>query len=122
MVVGILADPQRHIGKHYIVTGPRDMSLDEMAEVFTKELGKPVQYVNIPLEAWKTGLLEQAGIPEYLAIHLAAVAVDHQNGIFSAETDVVEVIGGQPPESLESFIHRHIDIFGNQRELADSPV
>ncbi len=122
VVVGILADPQRHIGKHYIVTGPRDMSLDEMAEVFTKELGKPVQYVNIPVEAWKAVLLKQAGMPEYLATHLAAVAVDHQNGIFSAETDVVEVIGGQPPESLESFIHRHIDIFGNQRELADSPV
>ena len=121
VVVGILADPRPHAGKHYVLTGPRDMSLDEMAEVFSKELGRPVQYVNIPVEAWKSVLVEQAGMPVYLATHLAAVAVDHQNGIFSAETDVVESIGGKPPESLESFIRRHIDIFGGQREL-DSVV
>ena len=94
------------------------MSLDEMAEVFSKELGKPVEYVNIPVDAWKNALVAKAGMPEYLATHLAAVAVDHQHGIFSAETDVVEAIGGKPPETLESFIHRHVNIFGEQRELA----
>jgi len=38
--------------------------------------------------------------------------VDHQNGIFSAETDVVETIGGQPLESLTDFIRRNTDVFG----------
>jgi NAD(P)H dehydrogenase (quinone) len=122
VVVGILIDPQSHVGKHYIVTGPLNMTLDEMANVFSKELGKPVEYVNIPVDAWKNALIEQAEMPEYLATHLAAVAVDHQNGIFSAETKVVETIGGRPAETLEEFIRRHIDIFGGQPELAESTV
>ncbi len=120
VVVGMLSDPKQHVGKRYVVTGPRDMSVNEMAEVFSKELDKPVQYVNIPVEAWKTVLMEQAGMPEYLATHLAAVAVDHQNGIFSAETDVVQSIGGQPPESLASFIRRNIEVFGGQPPIAGS--
>jgi hypothetical protein len=74
--------------------------------------------VNIPVEAWKSVLVEKAGMPEYLATHLAAVAVAHQNGIFSAETDAVAVIGGRPPESLQGFIRRHMEIFRGQRDLA----
>jgi NAD(P)H dehydrogenase (quinone) len=112
VVVGILIDPQPHVGKHYIVTGPTDMTLSEMADVFSTELGKPVEYVNIPVEAWKNALDENPLMPSYLATHLAAVAVDHQNGIFSAETNVVETIGGQPPESLTDFVRRNIDVFG----------
>ncbi len=49
---------------------------------------------------------------EFLVTHLKAVAVDHQNGIFAGETDIVERIGGQPPQSLPEFIRENIDTFG----------
>ncbi len=111
VVVGILIDPKPHVGKHYVLTGPTDMTLNEMAEVFRAELGKPVEYVNIPVDAWKDALDENPSLPPYLATHLATVALDHQNGIFSAETDLVETIDGQPPESLADFIRRNIDEF-----------
>ena len=42
--------------------------------------------------------------PDYLATHLAHVAPDHQNGVFSAQTDVVERIGDQAPQSLADFV------------------
>ena len=64
----------------------------------------PVEYVNLPIEQWRKILVEKAGLPEFLATHLAAVAQDHQDGIFSGVTDVVERIGGQRPESLENFV------------------
>ena len=108
VVVGILADPEPHVGQHYILTGPRDMTISEMAEVLTTELGKPVEYVNVPIQQWRTELVETAGMPEFLATHLAAVAQDHQDGVFSAETDVVEKIGGRPPQSLAEFIRAHV--------------
>ncbi|MCH8981065.1 NmrA family transcriptional regulator, partial [candidate division KSB1 bacterium] len=41
----------------------------------------------------------------------AAVAQDHQDGVFSAETDVVERIGGRPPQSLAEFIRVHVAEF-----------
>ncbi len=111
VVVGILRDPTPHVGNHYVVTGPHDMTMPEIAEVLSKELGKPIKYVDLPIEQWRALLVEQAGFPEFLATHLAAVAQDHQDGIFSAETDIVEKIGGRPPQSLEEFVQGHREEF-----------
>ncbi len=111
VVVGILRDPIPHVGNHYVVTGSHDMTMPEVAEVLSKELGKPIKYVDLPIEQWRVLLVEQAGFPEFLATHLAAVAQDHQDGIFSAETDIVEKIGGRPPQSLEEFIQGHREEF-----------
>ncbi len=47
-----------------------------------------------------------------LVTHLKAVAVDHQNGVFRGESDVVERIGGQPPQALDAFIREHRAVFG----------
>ncbi len=112
VLVGILADPEPHVGQHYVLTGPRNMTIAEMAEVFTKVLGKPIKYVNLPIEQWRSILMEKGGIPEFLANHLAHVAQDHQDGVFSAKTDIVERIGGRPPQSLEDFIRANLKAFG----------
>ena len=63
-------------------------------------LGKPVEYVDLPIEQWRTLLVEKAGFPEFLATHLAAAAQDHRDGLFSGATNVVETITGRPPQSL----------------------
>ncbi len=107
VVVGLLGDPEPHIGERLVVTGPDNMRVDEMATVLTKELGRPVEYVDIPGEAWGQILGDATDMSPFLITHLKAVAEDHKNGIFSAETDVVERIGGQPPQSLASFIREH---------------
>ncbi len=111
VVCGILDDPKPHVGQRYVLTGPKDMSVAEMAEVLSDELGKPVDYVDLPVEQWRTVLVERAGMPEFLATHLAAVAIDHQNGIFSAETDIVERIGRRKPQSVADFVREHIHAF-----------
>ncbi len=112
VVVGLLAEPAPYEGQRLIVTGPRNMSLSQIAQVLSTELGKPVEYVDLPVEAWGEAL---AGVPEltpFAVIHLQAVAVDHQNGIFNAETDVVERIGGAKPQSLPEFIRANREQFG----------
>ena len=73
---------------------------------------RPVEYVDIPGEAWGQILGDLAGMPPFLVTHLKAVAEDHKNGIFSAETDLVEHIGGQPPQSLAAFIRENRELFG----------
>nr|MDJ0707668.1 NmrA family NAD(P)-binding protein [Leptolyngbyaceae cyanobacterium MO_188.B28] len=84
VVVGILQNPPPHVGQRYVVTGPKNMTLTEMAQVLSTELGKPIEYVNLPIEAWRQALVQHPNFPEYLATHLAHVAQDHQEGIFSA--------------------------------------
>jgi len=120
VVCGILDDPEPHIGQRHVITGPKDMSVAEMAEVFTQELGKPVDYVDLPVKQWRTVLVEKAGMPEFLATHLAAVAIDHQNGVFSARTDIVERIGGRAPQSLADFIRAHMAEFSSSQPSASA--
>ncbi len=115
---GILADPVLHVGERYVVTGPRNLSLSEMAGVMSRELGKRVEYVDLPVEAWGKVLAGVDGMTDSLVTHLKAVAVDHQNGIFRGETDVVERIGGQPPQALDAFIREHRMVFGAAEAVA----
>ncbi len=112
VVVGLLTDPEPHIGARYVLTGPKNLTVAEMASVLSEELGATVEYVDLPVDVWGDVISGVDGMNEFLVTHLKAVAVDHQNGIFSAETDVVEQIGGQPPQSLPEFIRENIDAFG----------
>ena len=118
VVSGILAHPADHVGERYVVTGPRNLSLTEMAAVIAQELGKPVEYVDLPVEAWATVLAGVDGMTDSLVTHLKAVAIDHQNGIFRGETDVVERIGGQPAQALDVFIREHRKLFGAEKAVA----
>ncbi len=104
VVVGLLTNPQSHVGQRYVITGSKNMTLTQIAKVLSTELNKPVEYVNLPIEMWCEILVQQPNFPKYLATHLAHVAQDHQNGIFSAQTDVVERIGGQSPRTLAEFV------------------
>ncbi len=118
VVVGILREPTPHVGQHYVITGSKDMKIAEMAEVLSGLLGKRIEYVNLPIEQWRAILTEKVGFPESLVTHLAAVAQDHQDGIFSGVTDVVEKIGGQAPQSLKDFVRIHRSEFTGGPELA----
>jgi len=112
VVVGLLTDPEPHVGERYVLTGPKNMTVAEMASVLSEELGTAVEYVDLPLDVWGDAISGVEGLNEFAVTHLKAVAVDHQNGIFSGETDVVERIGGQPPLSLPDFIRKNLDAFG----------
>ncbi len=112
VVVGLLTDPEPHVGARHVLTGPKNMTVSEMASVLGQELGTTVEYVDLPVDMWGDVISGVDGMNEFLVTHLKAVAVDHQNGIFSAETDLVERIGGQPPQSLPEFIRENIDAFG----------
>ena len=105
VVVRILENPQPHVGQRYVLTGPENMTLKEMAQVISEELGKPIEYVNLPLEHWYQVLIQRPDVPEFLATHLISVAQEHQEGIFNAQTDVVELMVGKAPQSLAEFVN-----------------
>ena len=116
VAVGILTDPAVHLGKTYIPTGPESLSMAEQASVFSRILGRSVEYVDIPVERWRQGLSEVDVMTPWLIEHLSRVAESHQHGEFDSVTDVVETIGGALPQSLEAFIRRHQTVFGVPQE------
>ena len=111
VVVGVLTNPGPHTGEIYKVTGPEDLSIAEIAEIFNMALGKPVEYVDIPLEVWQKALAD-LGLSPFLIQHLGHMAEDHKNGFFAGVTDVVHKVGGRQPQSLEDFIRANAKAFG----------
>ena len=111
VVVGVLVDPAPHVGKTYIPTGPRSLTMSEMAAIFERVLGKSIEYVDLPVERWAQALAQFQMTP-YLIEHLRCVAEAHQRGEFDAQTDVVRQVGGAPPKSLDAFIIENRTVFG----------
>ncbi len=112
VVVGILTNPEPHLGKTYTVTGQKAMSQSEIAKVISNVLGKPVEYVDSPLEHWQKSAAD-AGHPAFVIEHLSRAAEDFQKGLFDGVTDVVLKVGGRPPQSFEDFIRENIAVFGD---------
>ncbi|MCZ6834562.1 MAG: NmrA family NAD(P)-binding protein [Planctomycetota bacterium] len=107
VVVALLTQPALHTGQRYILTGPKSLTIAQMAEVLSNELGRSIEYVNLPLDDWGSILGDRMGQPQFLVNHLKAVAIEHQEGVFNKVTDLVERLTGQPPQSLEDFIIEH---------------
>jgi NAD(P)H dehydrogenase (quinone) len=116
VAVGILTNPAAHRGKTYVPTGPASLSMTEQASVFSRVMGRPVEYVDIPVESWRQILSQVDVMTPWLIEHLSRVAESHQHGEFDAVTDVVETIGGVPPQSLEAFIRKNQIVFGAPQE------
>ena len=69
--------------------------------------------VDPPIADWGRILTDEVGLPEFLVTHLKGVAEDHQNGVFSAQTNMVERIGGHVPQTLDEFVRRNRAQFEN---------
>lgn len=116
-VVALLLDPAPHTGERIILTGPDNLSIAEMANVIGQGMGRPVEYVDLPAEQWREILIQQVGMPEFLADHLYKVAIDHQEGIFDHQTDTVETLTGTAAQSLKDFVREHLALFKGEEAV-----
>src|SRR4029434_3448979 len=77
VIATLLADPRSHIGKIYHLTGPQSENMHFFAQQYSKALGRTITYADIPVEAWREGLLKR-GLPVHLVHHLATMADLHR--------------------------------------------
>jgi hypothetical protein len=63
-----------------------------------------VPYEAIPLNAWQERIAKN--VSPFMAQHLAEVAKDHTEGIFSGTNDLVKTITGKDPIGLREFIEK----------------
>ncbi|MCK1604935.1 NmrA family NAD(P)-binding protein [Bradyrhizobium sp. 166] len=109
-VTDVLANPESHLGKVYELTGPRAESLREVAEDFTRVLGRPITYMNIPLEPWLESL-RSIGASAHVVAHLESMALLHRDGRYDRSSDDVNLLTGVSPMSIEDFVRAHQDDF-----------
>jgi uncharacterized protein YbjT (DUF2867 family) len=105
----ILARPEGHAGKTYRPTGPKLVSTQDLADAFTKVLGRKVKYTNAPL--WIVPrLLTALGASPYAISAYMYYIQEYQRGTFAvnAPTNVVRDITGREAEDIETVLRRYV--------------
>jgi uncharacterized protein YbjT (DUF2867 family) len=110
VVATVLRDPAPHIGQVYELTGPRSVDMTELAEEFSRALGRPVTYVDLPLDRWKAQL-PNLGMPPHLEQHVATMAQLHWDNRYDRTADGVERVTGIPAQSIEAFVAARKDFY-----------
>src|SRR5262245_37100055 len=91
-----------HDKQVYELTGPEAVTFADVAQAIGAATGRPVGYVDLT-EAQARPRFEGAGLPDWLAEHLAGVfGVIRDNG-FAHTTDHVRAITGHPARSIADF-------------------
>ncbi len=94
-------DP-KHFNKNYEISGPENLTCDQIAKIFTKVLGREIKYNELPIEQFKKHA------PPYV---VEIMAYMHENGENAVPfTQDVQDITGQHT-SFEQFLLDHKSSF-----------
>lgn len=98
-----------HAGKSYEITGPEVLTFNEVAERFSEELGRKVEYVPMPMGQFRermTGILKPWHLNAVCELfqEIADIGLDHT-------TDTFRKLIGREPISLRQFIQDNVALF-----------
>ena len=99
------------MGKVYELTGPKSQDMRGLAAEYSEALGRPVTYVDVPLEQWRDQELRPRGLPEHVYEHFLTMAKMHAANRYDRLTQDVEAILGRPATSARDFVARHAESF-----------
>jgi NAD(P)H dehydrogenase (quinone) len=92
-----------HANREYVIAGTKKYSFQEVADLFSEILGKPVAYISPDLETYKAALA-QAGVPDmYIGMNVAFGEAIKQ-GEFESEMSDLEPLLGKPAADLKDFL------------------
>lgn len=121
VVVGVLTDPDRHAGKRYRPTGPKVLSMADIAQTVGRVLGRRVKLQAVSekmfMKAAKVG-----GSGDFEISNVRQFVKDGKLGVFSVHaptTDVLDV-SGRPPEDFETTVRRYAAMPFARRSLPNT--
>jgi NAD(P)H dehydrogenase (quinone) len=107
-----LLDPKRHNGQTYRL-GYEAATFDEIADVFTRVIGRPFSYEARPAEEFYRNVLAAGGEPSYFKC-VFNTFVELANGTAVKPDEVFDnlpAIIGRKPKTLADFAQKHADTF-----------
>ncbi|NHC07339.1 SDR family oxidoreductase [Azonexus fungiphilus] len=96
--------------KTYTLSGPNSLTKAEIAAAVGAAIGKPIEVVQIPLEALVQGIV-QAGLPEPVARIFASFDTNTEAGRVAEVTDDFQRITGRQPQSFEDWLQANTAAF-----------
>ena len=109
-VAAAILQSGNHAGQTYVVTGPEAIPYTEAAEALSTVLGRPIRYVDVPLDTYRNHLLD-AGLPDWLADDLTTLNRIFREGHGAQVSPVVRDLTGQRGRSFGQFVHDYADVF-----------
>lgn len=101
----VLAEPGRHAGRVYELTGPRALTFAEAVDLISRASGRPMLYKQVSPAELAASLVE-AGWGEGDADHVAEMFVMMERGVIAATTDDVATVLGRPARTFEEYAVR----------------
>ena len=114
VAAAVLEDPGPHVGQVLELTGPRSQDMAGIAEEYSRALGMPVTYVDVPAEEWAAGAFAGSELSPHVRDHLTTLARLHRQHRFDRMTDTVASITGQPARTVEAYVAEHAELFTPQ--------
>jgi len=116
-VAAVAALADGHAGRTYELTGPSAITFADVAAALTDATGRPVGSVDLTEEQARPRF-EQAGLPDWLAVHLAGVFGVIRAGGFEHTTDHIRAITGHPARDIAAFVRDFAAPFTPQAEFS----
>jgi uncharacterized protein YbjT (DUF2867 family) len=91
-----------HEGRTYTLTGPRGISVGEVAEQLAKASGRSIRYVDVPEEAARQGMLS-AGFPGWAVEAFSELHAVTKAGVYDFVSPDFRALTGAEPRTFESF-------------------
>ena len=99
-----------HEGRRYVITGPRSVSVADIAATLSDVMDREVKHVDVPPDAAKQALLA-TGMTEWYADGVNELNAGLKAGEFDHVTDTVRTVGKKEPTTLEQFLREHAAVF-----------
>jgi NAD(P)H dehydrogenase (quinone) len=103
VIAAILQNPDPHDRQVYPLFGAEELNWHEIATKVQATLGIPVRYEPIDIPTFATGLTA-AGASAHFVQHISNVAQDYRDGVFAGANNLIEVIGGVKPITVEDYV------------------
>jgi len=113
-VAALALTHEGHEGKTYALTGPAAIDHAEAAASISAALGKPVRYVDQPVEVTRAALTERmgpVGAPAWLIEDLLGMQAFTAQGKGATVTHDFEQVTGHPARTFDDFARDHADAF-----------
>ena len=119
VAVAALLDPARHAGKSHRPTGPKLLTVNEMATIIGNVVGHKVRHVRTPLWLFYKAAKAQ-GMEPFLLSGMRYWVQDNDRGAFAlgAPNDTVRELTGKDPEDFETIARRYAALPASRQSLA----
>ena len=110
VVAALVLNPPE-AGQVYGLTGPQLLDIKDLAEQYSRALGRTISAEDIPYDDWVRQYLRNSGLSDLVQQHLATVARRHRDNRYDRFTHDVEQVTGQPPQTVEQYVASHPEMF-----------